>query len=313
VIGLPLGPGGGIGHSLGVEGQPVTIPGTEPSVRVRPVVGEYFRALRIPILSGRPFTDADDERAVPVAIINEALARTIWPDRSPLGHRVKWVGAEGTPPWLTIVGVASDTKTSGLTTADQPAVYVPYVQHTEAWQRWGTLVVRGPGDPARLGQTLQAAVSGVDPLVPLGRVARLTEYWSAAMAPQRLDAVVLVVFAAGALLIAIQGIYGTLAYLVEQRRREIGIRVAIGATPRAVRRTVVARGMRATGIGLAVGALVAVAAGRVVGGMLYGVSPTDPVTYLAVAAIVASASWCGALVPAMRASRADPLSALRTN
>jgi ABC-type antimicrobial peptide transport system permease subunit len=214
---------------------------------------------------------------------------------------------------MTIVGIVGDTKTNGLTTDDPPAVYLPYVQHTEAWMRWGTLVMRGPGQPAQLAQAMRAAIAGADPLIPIGNVAQLTEYRSAAMAQQRLDAVVLAVFALGALLIAVQGVYGTLAYVVEQRRREIGIRVAVGATPRAVQRTVVGRGMRAVAIGTVVGLVVAVGAGRAAGSLLYGVSADDPINYLVVAGIIVVAALGGALLPAVRASRADPLAALRTS
>lgn len=313
VVGLPLGPGGGIGQNIVVEGAAPVAPGTEPSVRLRPVAGDYFGTLHIPIRGGRAFTTADDERSIPVAIVNETLAHQLWPGGSPLGHRIKRTGAQGPPVWITIVGIVGDTKTNGLTTGDPPAVYLPYVQHTEAWMRWGTLVVRGPGQPAQLAQAMRAAIAGADPLIPIGNVAQLTEYRSAAMAQQRLDAVVLAVFALGALLIAVQGVYGTLAYVVEQRRREIGIRVAVGATPRAVQRTVVGRGMRAVAIGTVVGLVVAVGAGRAVGSLLYGVSADDPINYLVVAGIIVVAALGGALLPAVRASRADPLVALRTS
>jgi ABC-type antimicrobial peptide transport system permease subunit len=160
---------------------------------------------------------------------------------------------------------------------------------------------------------MRAAVASADPLVPLGNVKPLAEYHSAAMAQQRLDAAVLAVFALGALLIAVQGIYGTLAYVVEQRRREIGIRVAVGATPRAVQRTIVGRGMRAVAIGTGLGLVAATGAGRAASSLLYGVSAGDPVNYIAVACVIIGAALCGTLLPALRASRTDPLTVLRTN
>ncbi len=313
VVGLPLGPGGGIGQGIVVEGAPPVAPGTETSVSVRPVAGDYFGTLRIPIVGGRAFTDADDARSIPVAIVNEALAHELWPSGSPIGHRIKRPGASGDAVWMTIVGIAGDTKTNGLTTGDRPAIYMPYVQHTESWMRWGTLVVRGSGEPAQLARAMQAAVAAADPLVPLGNVVRLTEYHSAAMAQQRLDAMVLAVFALGALLIAVQGVYGTLAFVVEQRRREIGIRVAVGATPRAVQRTVVGRGMRTVAIGTALGLAAATVAGRAASSLLYGVSAADPANYIAVACVIVGAALCGALLPAIRASRADPLEVLRSS
>jgi putative ABC transport system permease protein len=313
VVGLPLGPGFGIGQGIVVEGAPPVSPGNETSVAVRPVAGDYFGTLHVPVVGGRGFTDADDERSIPVAIVNATLARTLWPGASPIGHRIKRPGAAGTPVWTTIVGIVGDTKTSGLTTGDRPAVYLPYVQHTESWMRWGTLVVRGAGDPAQLARAMRTAVAAADPLVPLGNVKRLADYHSAAMAQQRLDAAVLAVFALGALLIAVQGVYGTLAYVVEQRRREIGIRLAVGATPRAVQRTVVGRGMRAVAIGTGLGLVAAAGAGRAASSLLYGVSAGDPVNYIGVACVIIVAALCGALLPALRASRTDPLAVLRTN
>jgi putative ABC transport system permease protein len=311
VIGLPLGPGGTIGHGFAVEGQPPVAPGSEPSAEDRPVTGDYFGALRIPIVRGRAFTDADDERAVPVAIVNETLATQTWPAGSALGHRVRWVGAGDTASWMTIVGVAGDVKSTALTRGDRPAVYVPYLQRSESWQRFGTLVVRGSGDAAQLERAIRAAVRAVDPLVPVGRVAPMLTVRARAMAQQRFDAIVLGVFSVAALILAVQGIYGTLAYVVEQQRREIGIRVAMGATPRTVRRVVVGRGMRLTAAGVVLGVVAAVVAAQVASGLLYGVTAGDPSTYLAVSAAIAAAAWLGALVPAVRASRADPLVALR--
>src|SRR5579863_1646188 len=313
VVGLPLGPASSIGQGIVVEGAPPVAPGNETSVAVRPVAGDYFGTLHVPIVVGRGFTDADDERSIPVAIVNETLARTLWPGGSPIGHRIKRPGAAGTPVWTTIVGIAGDTKTTGLTTGDRPAVYLTYAQNTESWMRWGTLVVRGAGGPAQLARAMRAAVASADPLIPVGNVKPLTEYHSAAMAQQRLDAAVLAVFALGALLIAVQGVYGTLAYVVEQRQREIGIRVAVGATPRAVQRTIVGRGMRAVAIGTALGLVAATGAGRAAASLLYGVSAGDPVNYIAVACVIIGAALCGTLLPALRASRTDPLTVLRAN
>ena len=281
------------------------------SARDRPVTGDYFDVLRIPIVRGRAFTDADDERAVPVAIVNETLASQTWPTGSALGHRVRWVGAGDTAFWMTIVGVAGNVKSTTLTRGDRPAVYVPYLQRSESWQRFGTLVVRGGGDPGQLERAIRAAVRAVDPLVPVGRVAPMPTVRLRAMAQQRFDAIVLGVFSAAALILAVQGIYGTLAYVVEQQRREIGIRVAMGATPRTVRRVVVGRGMRLAVTGVVVGVVAAVAVARLASGLLYGVTASDPTTYLAVSVAIAAAAWLGALVPAVRASRADPLVALR--
>ena len=309
VIGLPLGTSS-IGHKLYVDGRPAPAAGQEPRADSRPVVGDYFAALRIPIVSGRGLTRADDEHAVPVAVVNQALARQLWPTATPIGARLKWVGADSAR-WMTVVGVAGDTKSHGLTDADVPAVYTPYVQRTEAWQRWSSLVVRSRAPRPEIERVMRQAVSAVDPLVPIGRVSSMGTLRSAATSQQRVDAIVLAAFAAAALLIAVQGIDGTMAYVVEQRRREIGIRVAVGATSTQVRRTVVVRGMRTTMTGLALGLVGALLAGRAAQGVLFGVSSADPTTYLAVALVIGVAAWCGALVPALRASHVDAATVLR--
>ena len=309
VIGLPLGTSS-IGHRVLIEGRPAAAPGEEPRADSRPVVGDYFAALRIPIVSGRGLTAADNEHAVPVAIVNQALARQLWPTTSPIGARLKWVGADSARS-MTVVGVAGDTRSHGLTEADVPAVYTPYVQRTEAWQRWSSLVVRSQAPRTDIERVMRAAVAAVDPLVPIGRVTSMGALRSAATSQQRVDAIVLAAFAAAALLIAVQGIYGTMAYVVEQRRREIGIRIAVGATSSQVRHTVVVRGMRATTIGVAVGLIGAMLAGRAARSALFGISSADPSTYIAVALVIAAAAWCGALVPAIRASRVDAATVLR--
>ena len=309
VIGLPLGTSS-IGHRVFIEGRPPAVPGQEPRADSRPVVGDYFAALRIPIVRGRGLSAADDEHAVPVAIVNQALARQLWPTTSPVGARLKWVGADSAR-WMTVVGVAGDTRSHGLTEADAPAVYTPYVQRTEAWQRWSSLVVRSRAPRSEIERVMRAAVAAVDPLVPIGRVTSMGALRSAATSQQRVDAVVLAAFAAAALLIAVQGIYGTMAYVVEQRRREIGIRIAVGATSSQVRRTVVVRGMRSTTIGVALGLIGAILAAHAARSALFGISSADPSTYVAVALVICAAAWCGALVPAFRASRVDAATVLR--
>jgi hypothetical protein len=274
------------------------------------VVGSYFSALRIPITLGRAFTDADREGALPVAIVNHALAERLWPGASPLGARIKWVGADGNPGWMTIVGVAGDVAGADPATPDDPAVYVPYPQRTESWQRFGTLVVRA-NDTQRAATALREAIAKVDPDVPLAHVGSMIDQKGATIAQQRFDAIALALFALGALVLAIQGVYGTVSYLVEHRRREFGVRVAVGATSGDVVRLVLGDIARVALVGLSLGSIVALLATRLLSGLLYGVAPDDFSTHVAAAIALGLAALGGAYLPARRAARADPATSLR--
>jgi predicted permease len=306
VIGPPLSNEGHIGHTLAIEGRPA-LPAGANGAADRPVVGDYFRALQLPITSGRAFTEADRENAVPVAIVNHALAERLWPGSSPLGARIKWVGVDGNPPWMTVVGVAGDVAGSDPAMPDEPAVYMPYVQRTESWQRFGTLVVRGRGAEA----AVRAALARVDPDVPLAHVGLMVAHKGATIAQQRFDAIALAVFALGALVLAIQGVYGTVSYLVEHRRREFGVRVAVGATRGDVVRLVLGDAARVALLGLGLGSIVSLLATRILSGLLYGVSPDDLPTHVAAAIALGAAALGGAYFPARRAARADPATSLR--
>jgi predicted permease len=307
----PLSPRGGIGNRVLVQDREFP-PNQEPGARARPVLGDYFRALRIPIVEGRAFTADDREGAPRVAIVNQRFARQLWPGESALGKRIAWRDwmPEGT--WMEVVGVAADVKATTLTGGDVQAVYMPYVQRDQPWQRFGTLVVRARGDAGLLRRGLREAVWTVDPTVPLEDEQTLDERVAEAIAPQQASAFALAVFAGAALLLAVQGLYALLAYAVERRRREIAVRMALGARSQELLRLVIGRGMALTVLGLAVGVPAAILMSSGIQSLLYEVEPTDPFTYALVAVALAAAAFLACAVPAHRAARLDPMAALRS-
>jgi putative ABC transport system permease protein len=309
----PLEPRGGIGNRVLFFEPPPAEPLKEPGARARPVHGDYFGTLRLPIVEGRGFTSADDENAPAVSIVNRRFAKLYWPSASPVGQRIAWRdwhGPEG-PQWMTIVGVAEDVKSRSLDESDVLAVYTPYVQRQAAWQRFGTLVVRTKTEPHALARSIQEAVWSVDPTLPLAEVRTLEERRSQLAGPQRFNALALGLFAAVTLLIAVQGLYALLAYVVELRRREMGVRLALGARGRDVAGLVLRQGLGLVAGGLVAGVGLALAFARVLRGLLFEVAPTDPTTYaIAVATLLATGLVASGL-PARRASRVDPAVTLR--
>ncbi len=277
--------------------------------RSRPVTGDFFRALGQPILEGRAFTPEDHRNALPVAIVNRTFAREHWGDGSPIGRRIAW-RPQGEPRWMTVVGVAADVKNATVDRGDVAAIYTPYVQRQVDWQRFGTLVVRTATDPATFVKAVQQAVWAIDPTVPLTAIETLDHRLARSLAPERFNASVFGFFAAVALTLAMLGIYGVLAFTVE-RRREIGIRMALGAGRGSLLRSVVGRGMVMAAVGLSFGLVAAVALGRVISGLLYEVRPTDGTVFAAVALCVAAGAFLGCYLPANRASLIDPVVALR--
>lgn len=310
VIGAPLDKGG-IGGRLKIEGRPEGPIADRPSARSRPIVGDYFGALRLPIRKGRALSDADRESTEPVAVINEAFARKVFPGEEPIGRRLQWEGW-GDGRWMKIVGVAGDVKSADLADGDVESVYAPYVQRPADWQRFGTLVLRTAGDPRGYAREVRQAVWSVDPLLTVSRFQTMDDRKSSALAPRRFSSLLLSIFGGAALLLAIQGIVGVLSYSVAQRRREIGIRIALGASPEDIFGSVLRRAARLTVFGLAGGLLGALAATRLIRGLLYGIGATDPATYGAAAALVLVTVLAACAVPARRAMRVEPMTAIRS-
>jgi putative ABC transport system permease protein len=277
----------------------------------RLVSPEYLATLRVPLIRGRFFTSRDAADAPGVVIINETTARRFWPDENPIGHRLSF---DFDPPrWLQIAGVAGDIKHARLDADANPEAYTPYAQ-VAAWDnaRGMTIVVRSSAGAAAIAPALRAAVRAMDAQQPVGAIREMDALIEDSVAPQRLNLVLLVAFAAIALVLTAQGLYGVMAYLVAQRTREIGVRIALGAS----RRDVLVMMLREAGAmtlgGIGLGVLGALALTRSLATLLFGVSPADPFVYVTVCALVAAVALIAVAIPSSRATRVDPLTALRS-
>jgi len=311
---VPMG-GGDSSNGLLPEGVAFSQEAVVQS-QMRLVSPEHFATLGLDLLRGRTFTAADRAGAPRAMVLSETTARRLFPDEEAIGQRVAC--CEGTPdgdPVLkTVVGVVGDTRPWNLATEPPPEFYLPLAQAPpDAW-RWlqGTmdLLVRTDIQPETLVPALRDAVARVDPELPLYDVSTLEERVGQSMAPARFNTFLLTVLGAVGLLLAAIGIYGTVAHGVEQRRREISVRMAMGATPRHAVRLMVRRTVPALALGLALGLAAAVAAGRVLEDQVYGVPLADPATYAAVVAVLAAVALAASLLPARRAARVDPAATL---
>ncbi len=283
--------------------------GNRPVGQWSAIAGEYFDTLGIPIVAGRTFTANDNERSPLVVVISQGLARSLWPDRSPLGQKLL-VGRF--PGFAEVIGVAGEVKNNGLARAPMFEMYTPYAQRP--WPSMQLVLRAAPGtDPAALAGSVRAAVRSVDRDLPITRVETMNAALSDSIATERLTATLLLAFAIVALVMAAAGLYGVIAYTVSRRTREIGVRVALGADARSVIGLVVAEGLGLTGVGMAIGILASVLVGRGLRSLLFDVSPADPITYAVVLLIFSAAAALALLIPARRALRVDPLIALRAD
>lgn len=311
VIGAPLGVGGAVGHRLLIDGWTSPDPDVEPSARSRPVAGDYFDVMGIALRGGRVFDRRDTEHSERVAIVNESFARAVWGEADPIGRRLAWRFSAEPSRWMTVVGVVGDVRAGSLREGDEIAVYTPYAQREPEWQRFGILMVRGTGAHDLLVRGVRQAVLGIDPSLPIGRVLPMVEAARQVLTAERVSAIVFMVFSVVAALMAAQGLYGLLALVVGARRREIGIRLALGALPAHVLAGVLGRALRLVAIGFLLGGLAAAWLSRFVRGQLYGVAAEDPVVYAAAAAGLILVSLAAAWLPARRAAGVDPMTALR--
>ena len=269
----------------------------------------YFETVGIPLLAGRLLTDADHGDAPPVAVVSQALARRYWPDRSPLGARITFGNpADTASTWLTVVGVVGDVRQESLAEPAYPQVYLPFAQLSV---RSVVILARGLSEPLALLPALKAAVAELDPGLPLSEVATLDQITTATLARPRVNAALLGGFALVALALAAVGIYGVITYGVIQRSRELGIRMALGAGSDQLLRLVVRQGMGPVLAGVALGAAGALAGGRVLRSLLFGVGAADPLTYALVTGFLLAVALTASYLPARRAARADPMVALR--
>jgi len=286
--------------------QPLVAIGERPVGQWSAITPRYFSTLGIPIVAGRAIADTDTERSPLVVVISQGLARRVWPNVSPIGRKIL-VGRF--PGFAEVVGVAGDVKNNGLAREPMPAMYTPYAQRP--WPAMQFAVRSAGGDPLALVSAVRAAVQTADRELPITRVETMDAALAGSISTERLMTWLLLAFATVALVMAAAGLYGVIAYTVTQRTQEIGIRMALGAEGRAVVRLVAGEGLRLTIAGMAAGSLAAALVGRAMRGLLFEVSPMDPLTYVLVLMLFAATACAALVIPARRALRLDPLVALR--
>ncbi len=289
-----------------VEGRAPDDYGVE--VRHKEITPDYFQTMGIPLERGRHFTEADTADSPPVVIVNSALARRHFKNEDPIGKRMKFERAETEAPWHTIVGVVGDEKQNGLGIEVLPEIYEPFQQHTQ-WRM--TVAARTAGDPDSITGAVRSEIKAIDKDLPAFNFVTLDEVLHISLARDRFNMTLLAVFAAVALILSAVGIYGVISYSVTQRTHEIGIRMALGASSRDVLRLIIGQGMTLVLIGVAVGLAGAFALTRLMSSMLYGVSATDPITFIALSLLLSGVAALACYIPARRALKVDPMIALR--
>ncbi len=307
---LPLG---GNFDSYGVQAldKPLANPELAPNADRYTVTTDFLRTMQIPILEGRDFQAADNApNGAPVVIVSKSLANRIWPGESAVGKQVHL--GEASRPWYTVIGVAGDVHHRGLDVPDVRQIYLPTRRFFFS-DAGVDLVVRTGGDPARILPDLRRAALAPDPLAVVTRLSTMREVLATSTSQRRLALTLFAAFAAIALVLATAGIVGALAGMVTERRREIGLRSALGATPGGIVRLVLGRGLLLAGLGAVAGVAAAAAGSRVIEGMLYGVNPRDGATLLAVALVACLVGVLSGALPAWRAVRVDPMTALRSD
>jgi putative ABC transport system permease protein len=307
---LPLS--GNIDRSgITIEGRPLANPAEAPEVDRYAVRPDYFETMRIPLLKGRLLNERDSAGAPPVAVVGQMMAERLWPGEDPIGRRIRIAGGAGNP-MRTIVGVVGNVRHYGLHVPATMQVYMPHAQvfYTEPMV---SMIVRvhDDRDPSSSAAAVRDAVRSLDPLQPVTRLQTYDTIVTASMATRRFTLELIGLFAAAALLLAVVGLYGALGYLVSQRERELGVRVALGAGSRDIVRLVVGQRMPPAFFGLASGLTVSFAGSRVVENLLYGVTPRDAVTYLAVSIVIAASALMACAIPARRAASVEPSVTLR--
>jgi putative ABC transport system permease protein len=304
---LPLD---GLGSATGFwrNDHPKPDAGAESITQVTVVMPGYFASLRIPLIRGRVFDERDRKDAPPVLVINQALARQFYPNgEDPVGKRlnVQWTHT-GTP--YEIVGVVGDVHQTGMDKDPAPGVFIANLQEPNGPVN---LVLRAQGDPKMLSQTIQREIHAIDPDLPIANVQTMDSFISASVAAPRFNTILLGGFAALALLLAAVGIFGVISYSVTQRTQELGVRRALGADTWSVMRLVLVQGIGLTILGLAIGVAGALAVTRLMKSLLFDVTSTDAITYLAVSAVLLLVAFAACYLPARRAAQVDPMVALR--
>jgi putative ABC transport system permease protein len=312
---LPLGGNPDFGFTI--EGRTPGAPGEVPQTRWRSISPDYLRTMGIPLRRGRYFNEQDHEKAVVVAIINETMARRFWPDEDPLGKRIKLGGPQRPYPWMAIVGVVGDVKHDGLDAPAGPEMYMPYQQTPFSQMPAGlrfpimSLVARSGSDPASLVAAARAEIKALDRDQPVSNIRTLDQLLANSISQHRFYLLLLALFAAIALILATVGLYGVISYTVKQRTQEIGVRMAFGARAGDVIRLVIRHGMKLTLIGVLIGLVGASMLTRLIKSLLFDVSATDPLTFIVIASLLTVVALLACLIPARRATKIDPMIALR--
>ncbi len=307
---LPL-TGDSISSSIEIGGQPTPL-GSRPSADFNSVAPNYFRTIGIALVQGRDFTEHDDSKSTPVVIVNRTLVQRFFANQNPIGKRVRpGIGngfGPGEPPMREIVGVVGDTKESGLDAEAAPEVYAPLAQSP-----FGAMFVsiRSANDPRSIVGAARSQVLSLDKSAPIYHVLTLDRYLEHSVVLPRLLTILLSIFASLALLLACVGVYGVISYVVTQRTHEIGIRMALGSHKHDVLRMILGQGLRPALVGLIIGILVTLRLTRLLNGLLYGVKPNDPFTFVTVALILMGVALLACYIPARRASNVDPMISLR--
>jgi putative ABC transport system permease protein len=270
------------------------------------VTPNYFHLLGIPLLRGRFLGESDDDKAPQVAVINEAFARTYWPNQDPVGQRFKRNRADSR--WITVTGVIANARTESLSLAEVPQIYLSLYQ---SQSRRLAIFLRGHLDAAAIPEELREQLQAIDPTLPISGSQTLNETVSASLTERRFSMEMVALFALTALLLAGLGIYGVISYMVSERTHEIGIRIALGAQKKNILQMVLRQGLGLAIAGAAVGLVGALVVSHLMAGLLYGVRPTDSVTFSSVALLLLGVALLACYIPARRAMRVDPLVALR--
>ncbi len=296
----------GYNGNVTVEGKTYP-PNESPLVEYRVASQDYFKTTNIPLLRGRYFSNEERDDAQPVVVINEAMARHIWPGEDPIGKRV------GEDTKATVIGVVGNVKNWGLLVDSAPEMYAPYTLKN-FWpdMRWNMLlVVRSTFDDASITTAIRRAVHEVDPGQPIYAVQTMNLVIENTVRDKSVNTTLLTVFAGVSLLLALIGVYGVMSYTVAQHTREIGIRMALGAQPRAILKLVIGRGLVLVSAGAVIGVLASFGLTRFIENMLFGVTPTDPLTFASIVLLLGLVALLACLIPAQRAMRVDPIVVLR--
>jgi putative ABC transport system permease protein len=297
------------GGTTGFTPENIVLPrGLVNDANNRVVSPGYFEAMRIPLRRGRFLDERDGPQALPVALINETMAKRFWPNVDPLGRRFQHYGSG---PWIQIVGIVGDVRQMGLNEPPRQEMYFPYWQAEKNWMVPRDLAIRTDGDPKALVASVKRTIASIDQDQPISDIKTMDQWLDEEVASRHVQTTLLGGFAALALILACIGIYGVLAYVVTQRTSEIGLRVALGADASSIFRAVARQGMSLAAIGIALGVSVSLAVSRMLQSLLFDVQPTDPLTYLAASVVFAVVALLACYIPARRASKVDPLVALR--